>query len=282
MSLLRLLSGALAVLLFTGFAAANMSFGSYVVQEDITTSSNATFEIQVMNLADEDVKVNIRSTSNDNIQINHEEQIILKPSITTEKPSKHDSSINWFLLEDGRYVETETIKINTKSSELGTKNFEVKLSAGQRSPSYKDNEEGYSLEQKVTQSRTYDFEVNFKESTKDVQDDVNSNSPTGSKSGSSGEERQSRLQTLRQSFERFTQDNSDDESEIGVKDSEETEDSGSSSDEVTSDTESESESTDDAAESLTGMFSAAQSSEKTTFILIAGILGSIIYLVTSL
>lgn len=273
----KLLVTALLLVTFSTFAAADMSFGSYVVTEEVSTDSEAEFEIKVMNLGDRSLEIDITSESNDDVRIDHIDQMNLNPSIVTETTSNHDSGIEWFLLDDGRYVETEIIKIRASSSERGTKNFDITLRAGHNSPVIEDHEEDHSLEQEVAQSRTYSFEANFEGSS-------SSSSPeTGSQpsAGAAGGERQSRLEALKAPFERFTGGDSDSESAIKVEESTEEDDSEESSEGEVSgqDTETGESETVDA---VTGMFSRAQSSEKTTLVLLAGITGSIIYLVTLL
>lgn len=273
----------LIVLISAGFVsltAADMSFGSYTVKEEVTTSSEAEFEIKVMNLADTSLEVEILSDSDDNIELDHVDQEILNPSIVTETTSNYGDSIEWFLLEDGRYVETETLKVTARSPDTGTKSFDVTLRAGQSSSDLDDHDDGHSLEQEVAQSRTYSFEAHFESSS----DSSDVSAETPSDSGSIDEERESRLQALREPFERFVEDDSDSDSESDldvVESDAEEDDSEDSSEDAVSDQSPENDQSDTAG-ALTGMFNEAQSSEKTTLVLLAGIIGSIIYLVTML
>lgn len=259
-------------------SVAGLSFGSYVV-DDRSSGNSANFEIKVMNLGDSTINVDVGSDYGSGLSASYPSTVTLEPSIATSDPSDYDGDKDWFLLDDGKYVEVDTIPVAI-NGESGDHSVDISLTAYEDSRNLGDIESpDYSLAQDVAQTRTYTLEASLRDRSPNRDVNQEPDSELDSETELEGIQ-ESRLESLREPFERFrlsdsseSEDSSFSQAESNNQDSS---NEGSSSENIDDNEVNPTETTP------TGMFHEVSNSESTTMVLLGGAAASIIYLVTIL
>lgn len=143
------------ILVFLSFNVSGSSFGSVAYQTNKKASLNTTFTLGLINLGDQSLEVSLSGSNMEKGELVLPDKKELPPS----KISKNPGGSGWMSLDNGRYAKiTEVTFWVISKGETGQESFNVQVEA-----STPREEADLNIEQRVVQTRNYEYQITFPE-----------------------------------------------------------------------------------------------------------------------
>lgn len=125
-------------------------FGTFQYSSTKSTSGGPVeYEVGMLNLGDEPLQVSVETSEAENISLNFEEEITLRPSAVSTNPGDG----RWYYLGNGSYAEVEVYSFDAASRDFRNRSFQVTFSA------YRTGNNSQGGFQNIVQERSYRFNL---------------------------------------------------------------------------------------------------------------------------
>lgn len=130
--------------------ASATTFGTFQYSSTESTSGEPVeYQLGMLNLGQEPLKVNVEASQSENVSLNFEQEVTVRPSTVSENPGDG----RWYYLGNGSYAEVEVYSFDAGSRDFRNRSFQLTFSA------YRSSNSSGGGFQNIIQERSYSFNL---------------------------------------------------------------------------------------------------------------------------